>query len=55
MRAAIDLDALAWLPKVELAVALTAWAVTFAGLVHLGVSTAMTHRATDEAKRSTTS
>jgi hypothetical protein len=32
MRAAIDLDALAWLPKVELAVAFTAWAVTFVGL-----------------------
>lgn len=32
MRAAIDLDALAWLPKVELAVSLTAWAITFAGL-----------------------
>lgn len=32
MRAAIDLGVLAWLPKVELAVALTAWAVTFAGL-----------------------
>ena len=34
MRAAIDLDALAWLPKVELVVALTAWAVTFVGLIH---------------------
>jgi tellurite resistance protein TehA-like permease len=32
MRAAIDLDALAWLPQVELAVAFTAWAVTFVGL-----------------------
>jgi tellurite resistance protein TehA-like permease len=32
MRAAIDLDALAWLPKVELAVSLTAWALTFVGL-----------------------
>jgi len=30
---AIELDALDWLPKAELAVALTAWAVTFAGLV----------------------
>ena len=34
MRAAIDLDALAWLPQVELAVALTAWAITFVGLLH---------------------
>jgi tellurite resistance protein TehA-like permease len=32
MRAAIDLDALAWLPQVELAVSFTAWAVTFLGL-----------------------
>ena len=31
-RGAIDLDALAWLPQVELAVAFTAWAVTFVGL-----------------------
>jgi tellurite resistance protein TehA-like permease len=32
MRAAIDLEALEWLPKVELAVSFTAWAVTFMGL-----------------------
>lgn len=32
MRAAIDLDALAWLPQVELAVSFTAWAITFVGL-----------------------
>jgi tellurite resistance protein TehA-like permease len=32
MRAAIDLHALAWLPKVELAVSLTAWTITFVGL-----------------------
>jgi tellurite resistance protein TehA-like permease len=32
MRVAIDLEALAWLPKVELAVSLTAWAITFMGL-----------------------
>lgn len=39
MRAAIDLDALAWLPQIELAVALTAWSVTFVGLLHhLGAS-----------------
>lgn len=39
MRAAIELDVLAWLPKVELAVALGAWAVTFVGLLgHLGAS-----------------
>ena len=34
MRAAIDLDALAWLPKIELVVAFIAWAVTFVGLIH---------------------
>lgn len=33
LRAAIDLDALEWLPQVVLAVALAAWAVTCAGLV----------------------
>ncbi len=39
MRAAIDLDALAWVPKLELAVALTAWAITFGGLLRrLGAS-----------------
>lgn len=32
MRDAIDLDVLAWLPGLELAVALVAWSVTFAGL-----------------------
>lgn len=32
MNAAIDLGALAWLPKIELLVALAAWTVTFAGL-----------------------
>jgi tellurite resistance protein TehA-like permease len=31
---AIDLDGLDWLPKVELAVALLAWTVTFIGLCH---------------------
>ncbi len=34
MRAAIELDALEWLPKVVLGVALLAWAVTFSGLLH---------------------
>jgi tellurite resistance protein TehA-like permease len=39
MRAAIDLEALEWLPKVVLAVALVAWAVTFVGLGrHLAVN-----------------
>ena len=32
MRAAVDLDSLAWLPKLELAVSLTAWTITFVGL-----------------------
>ncbi|MBI5089303.1 MAG: tellurite resistance/C4-dicarboxylate transporter family protein, partial [Actinobacteria bacterium] len=37
MRAAIDFDALAWLPKLELAAAFAAWAITFVGLLqHLG-------------------
>lgn len=34
MLAAIDLDGFDWLPKLMLAVALAAWAVTFAGLIH---------------------
>jgi hypothetical protein len=38
MRAAIGLDALEWLPKATLAVALVAWTATFVGLVHLGVT-----------------
>jgi tellurite resistance protein TehA-like permease len=33
MSVAIDLDALRWLPRAELAVALLAWAATLAGLV----------------------
>jgi tellurite resistance protein TehA-like permease len=37
MRAAIDLDALAWLPKVTFAVALAAWLATSWGLVHHGL------------------
>ena len=37
MRAAIGLEALGWLPKVTLVVALVAWTATFVGLVHLGV------------------
>ena len=36
MLAAIDLDDLDWLPKLTLGIALLAWAVTFAGLVHHG-------------------
>ncbi len=39
MRVALQLEALEWLPKVALAIALTAWAATAAGLVHLGVTT----------------
>ena len=39
MRAALQLEALEWLPQVALAIALTAWAATAAGLVHLGLTT----------------
>jgi tellurite resistance protein TehA-like permease len=38
MRAAVKLDAIAWVPKVTLAIALVAWTATFVGLVHLGVT-----------------
>lgn len=38
MRAAIDLEALSWLPGLVLAIALAAWAITFSGLVHHLVS-----------------
>ena len=34
MRGAIDLDALGWLPGLAFAIALSAWLLTFAGLVH---------------------
>ena len=34
MRLAIDLDALAWLPRIQLGIAFVAWAATFAGLAH---------------------
>jgi hypothetical protein len=33
MRAAVQLDALEWLPQVTLAVTLTAWTAAFAGLL----------------------
>ena len=42
MRAALDLGFLGWLPKVTFAVALGAWALTFAGLAHLGLTTVLT-------------
>jgi tellurite resistance protein TehA-like permease len=38
MRAALELDELEWLPKVTLAVAGTAWALAFYGLLHAGVT-----------------
>lgn len=38
MRAAVQLTALEWLPKVTLGVALLAWTAAFVGLVHLGVT-----------------
>jgi tellurite resistance protein TehA-like permease len=34
MRAAVELDALGWLPKLTLAIALIAWTITFVGLLH---------------------
>ncbi|MDP2290350.1 MAG: tellurite resistance/C4-dicarboxylate transporter family protein [Actinomycetota bacterium] len=42
MRAAIDLDALAWLPKVVLAISVTAWTITFGGLLQHLVASART-------------
>ena len=36
MRAVTQLHQLGWAPKITLAVALTAWTATFAGLVHQG-------------------
>jgi len=41
MSAAIKLDAVGWVPQVTLVVALVAWTATFAGLVHLGITTAI--------------
>ncbi len=38
MRAAIDLDHLAWLPEVTLVAAMVAWTATFVGLVHALIS-----------------
>ncbi len=38
MRAVVKLAALGWLPKVTLAIALTAWAAAFVGLIVQGVS-----------------
>jgi tellurite resistance protein TehA-like permease len=43
MRAATDLEALAWLPKITLAVALAAWAAAFVGLLLEG-GTALTRK-----------
>jgi len=40
MRAAVQLDALAWLPKVTFAVALAAWTAAFVGLLLEGASAA---------------
>lgn len=37
MRAVIGLGELTWLPQVTLVVALTAWSITFLGLIHVGV------------------
>jgi tellurite resistance protein TehA-like permease len=40
MRAAVDLDALEWLPKVSFGVALAAWLLTAIGLAHEGLTAA---------------
>jgi hypothetical protein len=45
MRAAIDLSALEWLPKLAFAAALLAWLATAFGLAHQGVSVAPVLRA----------
>jgi len=45
MRIALQLDALEWLPKVALGIALTAWAATAVGLVHLAITTVARRRA----------
>lgn len=45
MRAAIELDALADLPKVALAGALVAWSATAFGLIHSGVTTGLARQA----------
>jgi tellurite resistance protein TehA-like permease len=42
MRAAIDLDALAWLPKLVLAISVTAWAIIFGGFLQHLVASART-------------
>jgi tellurite resistance protein TehA-like permease len=45
MRAAIDLAALAWLPKIAFAAALLAWLAATVGLVHQGASVGLDVRA----------
>ena len=40
MRAVVDLDALEWVPKITLAVALTAWTAAFAGMLVQGARAA---------------
>jgi hypothetical protein len=40
MRAALTLDALAWLPPTVLAIALAAWTAAFVGLLHTVASSA---------------
>ena len=52
MRATLELAFLDALPKVTLAVALAAWALTFAGLAHLGATTATRSRTRQRATRS---
>jgi tellurite resistance protein TehA-like permease len=44
MRAAVDLDALEWLPKVAFGVALAAWLLTALGLAHEGLRAAAAAR-----------
>ncbi len=46
LRGAVALEPLAWVPQLALAVALTAWAAAFAGLVRQGATAAVADRST---------
>ena len=51
MRAVVQLTSLEWLPKLTLGVALAAWVTTFAGLVHLAITTATAASASARPRR----